>query len=79
MVTFGVDTTLTLTAVDLVHLKPWPAAGHMATYILTNTTKRLVTFHAICLIIAELSLPTWQKEAGDIKHQVIQAQEEAKK
>ena len=51
----------------------------MATYILTNTTKRLVTFHAICLIIAELSLPTWQKEAGDIKHQVIQAQEEAKK
>ena len=38
----------------------------------------LATFHAICFIIAELSLPTWQKEARDITSQVIQAMNEAK-
>ena len=39
----------------------------------------LETFHAICFIFAELSLPIWQKEARDTKHQVIQELEEAKK
>jgi len=38
----------------------------------------LVSFHAICFIIAKLSLPTWQKEARNITYQVIQAVKEAK-
>ena len=39
----------------------------------------LLTFYAICFIFAELSLPTWQKEARATKHQVMQALKEAKK
>ena len=39
----------------------------------------IVSIHTIWHVIAELSLPAWQKEARDITYQVIKATEEAKK
>ena len=39
----------------------------------------IVLFHTIWHVIAELSLPTWQKEAREITYQVIKVMEEAKK
>jgi len=37
-----------------------------------------VSFHAICFIIAERFLPTWQREPRNITYQVISAMEEAR-
>jgi len=37
----------------------------------------LVSFHAICFIIAQHALPARQREAKDITYQVISAMEEA--
>ena len=39
----------------------------------------IVMFHTICHVIAELSLPSWQKEVRDITYEVIKAMKEAKK
>ena len=39
----------------------------------------IVLFHTIWHVIAELSLPAWQKEAREITYQVIKVMEEAKK
>ena len=39
----------------------------------------IVLIHTIWHVIAELSLPTWQKEVRDITHEVIVAMKEAKK
>ena len=39
----------------------------------------LVTFHAICYVISELSRPAWQKDLRDITFFVIEAMKEAKK
>ena len=38
----------------------------------------IVLFHTICHVIAELSLPSWQK-VRDITYEVIEAMKEAKK
>ena len=39
----------------------------------------IALFQTVCHVIAELSLPAWQKEARDITYQVIKGMEEAKK
>ena len=39
----------------------------------------MVLFHTIWHVIAELSLPAWQKEVRDITYEVIEAMKEAKK
>ena len=39
----------------------------------------IVLIHTICHLIAELSLPAWQKEVRDITYEVIVAMKEAKK
>ena len=39
----------------------------------------IVLIHTIWLAIAELSLPSWQREARDITYQVVNAIKEAKK
>ena len=39
----------------------------------------IVLIHTICHVIAELSLPAWQKEVRDITYEVIEAMKEAKK
>ena len=39
----------------------------------------IVLFHTIWHVIAELSLPSWQRDARDITYQVINAFTEAKK
>ena len=39
----------------------------------------IVLIHTLCHIIAELSLPAWQKEVRDITYEVIAAMKEAKK
>jgi len=39
----------------------------------------LVTFHAICYVITELSRPAWQKDLRDITFFIIEAMKEAKK
>ena len=39
----------------------------------------IVLIHTIWLAIAELSLPSWQREARDITYQVVNAMKEAKK
>ena len=39
----------------------------------------IVLIHTICHIIAELSLPAWQKEVKDITYEAIEAMKEAKK
>ena len=39
----------------------------------------IVLIHTIWLAIAELSLPSWQKDARDITYQVINAMKSAKK
>ena len=41
--------------------------------------KMIVLIHTIWHVIAELSLPTWQKEARNITYEVIEAMKEAKK
>ena len=38
----------------------------------------IFSFHIVCLIIYELSLPAWQKAARDISREVLQAMKEAK-
>ena len=38
----------------------------------------IVLIHTTWHVIAELSLPDWQKEARDITYQVIKAMEETK-
>ena len=38
----------------------------------------IFSFHVVCLIIYELSLPAWQKAARDIAREVVQAMKEAK-
>ena len=44
-----------------------------------QTYKMIVLIHTICHVIAELSLPAWQKEVRDITYEVIVAMKEAKK
>ena len=39
----------------------------------------IVLIHTIYHVIAELSLPAWQKEVRDITYEVIEAMKEAKK
>ena len=39
----------------------------------------ILSIHTICHVIAELSLPSWQKEVRDITYEVIVAMKEAKK
>ena len=39
----------------------------------------IVLINTIWNVIAELSLPAWQKEARDITYQVIKAMDKAKK
>ena len=39
----------------------------------------IVLIHTICHIIAELSLPSWQKEVRDITYEVVEAMKEVKK
>ena len=39
----------------------------------------IVLIHTICHVIAELSIPSWQKEVRDITYEVIKAMKEAKK
>ena len=39
----------------------------------------IVLVHTICHVIAELSIPSWQKEVRDITYEVIVAMKEAKK
>ena len=39
----------------------------------------IVLIHTIWHVIAELSLPAWQKEARNITYEVIEAMKEAKK
>ena len=39
----------------------------------------IVLIHTICHVIAELSLPAWQKEVRNIAHEVVEAMKEAKK
>ena len=39
----------------------------------------IVFIHTIWYVIAELSLPSWQRDARDITYQVINAISEAKK
>ena len=39
----------------------------------------IVFIHTIWLVISELSLPSWQRDARDITYQVINAMTEAKK
>ena len=39
----------------------------------------IVLIHTICYAIAELSLPSWQKEVRDITFDVVNAMKEAKK
>ena len=41
--------------------------------------KMIVLIHTIWHVIAELSLPAWQKEARNITYEVIEAMKEAKK
>ena len=41
--------------------------------------KMIVLIHTIWHVIAELSLPSWQRDARDISYQVINAITEAKK
>ena len=49
--------------------------------ILNNlqTYKMIVLIRTIWLVIAELSLPAWQKEVRNITYEVIEAMKEAKK
>ena len=44
-----------------------------------QTYKMIVLIHTIWHVIAELSLPSWQKEVRDITYEVIEAMKEAKK
>ena len=39
----------------------------------------IVLIHTICHVIAELLIPSWQKEVRDITYEVIVAMREAKK
>ena len=39
----------------------------------------IVLIHTICHIIAELSLPAWQKEVRYITYEVVEAMKEEKK
>ena len=39
----------------------------------------IVLIHTICHFIAEVSLPSWQKEVRNITYEVIEAMKEAKK
>ena len=39
----------------------------------------IVSIHTICHVIAELSLPAWQKEVRNITYEVTEAMKEAKK
>ena len=39
----------------------------------------IVLIHTICHVIAELSLPAWQKEVRNITYEVVEAMKEAKK
>ena len=45
--------------------------------VITNIM--IVLIHTICHVIAELSLPAWQKEVRYITYEVIEAMKEAKK
>ena len=44
-----------------------------------QTYKMIVLIHTIWHVIAELSLPAWQKEVRNITYEVIEAMKEAKK
>ena len=44
-----------------------------------QTYKMIVLIHTIWHVIAELSLPSWQKEVRNITFAVIEAMKEAKK
>ena len=41
--------------------------------------KMIVLIHTIWHVIAELSLPAWQKDVRNITYEVIEAMKEAKK
>ena len=41
--------------------------------------KMIVLLHTIWHVIAELSLPAWQKDVRNITYEVIEAMKEAKK
>ena len=43
-----------------------------------QTYKMIVLIHTIWHVIAELSLPSWQKEVRDITYEVTNAMKEAK-
>ena len=44
-----------------------------------RTYKMIVLIHTIWHVIAELSLPAWQKDVRNITFEVIEAMKEAKK
>ena len=44
-----------------------------------QTYKMIALIHTIWHAIAELSLPSWQKDGRDITNEVIKAMKEAKK
>ena len=43
-----------------------------------QTYKMIVLIHTIYHVIAELSLPSWQKEVRDITNEVVNGMKEAK-
>ena len=45
----------------------------------SQTYKMIVFTHTIWHIIAELSMPAWQKDVRNITYEVIEAMKEAKK
>ena len=45
----------------------------------SQTYKMIVLIHTIWCFIAEVSLPSWQKEVRNITYEVIEAMKEAKK
>ena len=44
-----------------------------------QTYKMIVLIHTIWHVIAELSLPSWQKEVRNIAREAVEAMKEAKK
>ena len=45
----------------------------------SQTYKMIAFCHTICHVIAELSLPAWQKDVQNITYEVIEAMKEVKK
>ena len=55
--------------------------GHFSVFLENACVfiKMIVLIHTIWYVIAELSLPSWQKEARYITFEVIEAMKESKK